>query len=110
VIDAVASKSPLLGEPSTKSQKKYVPMFSCFKRTLLHALVREQTDIDFNDTQTFLELNKTYVQSLGPLGRWRTLLSLRSLKKIHRIEVVSLLCIIDTSSRSRRVSSEESTR
>jgi len=62
-------------------------MFCCFKRSLHHTPVRDEKDDDFSDTTTFQELKKTYLQSLGRTGKWRTLLSLRSLKKIHRIRV-----------------------
>jgi len=85
---SVATETSPAPSSSSENQEKHLPMFCCFQRTLHHTMVRDEQDNDFSDTTTFQELKKTYLQSLGFMGKWRTLLSLRSLKKIHRIQVL----------------------
>ena len=80
--------------PSVQKKIGYIPTFSCFQRTLHHTVVHENDDNDYSDTTTFTELRKTYNESLGRFGKWRIILSLRSLKKICKISVFSTLFAI----------------
>jgi hypothetical protein len=96
-IDPQLENSPIVADDSQDQSKatssgerdvvSYVPTFSCFQRTLHHTVLREDNDDDYSDTTTFSELRKTYSNSLGRLGKWRIVLSLRSLKKITKIAV-----------------------
>jgi hypothetical protein len=66
----------------------YVSMFNCFQLTLHHTEpINEVDDNNFSDEKTFEILQTTYHESLGRLRQWKNKLTLRTLKRIFKLEV-----------------------
>jgi hypothetical protein len=74
-------------DESLPIDEKYVPMFNCFQRQLVHTKICVKSDTDYDDFKTFLALRHEYRQSLGRLRQCRNFLALRSLSGIERVEV-----------------------
>jgi len=62
-------------------------MFSCFQKTLFYAEIVTENETNYDDPRTFMELKKRYRLSLGRLGLWRNLFSLRCLNRIEPVQV-----------------------
>src|SRR5271170_3531125 len=84
-----AESSHRIGSDSVTGEKERLTMFTCLSKKLFHEQIKVQSNYNYDDRRTFMEIKKSYWKARGWQGFFSQLLRFRQLAGIKWVEVSS---------------------